>query len=159
MQIGVLLIGSLFWDCRSHRRAWRDTRLDMSGSQPVRVSIRYGRLSGSRGCTYTMVFSTGLTEAEYGHGIVVPCKSHDLIEEAESLWTAETACGENSYFRLCHVRGSLRPDQEHSCRSVGVVWIWRSRGAAGPFVDAEQQHEPDYQQREHDGHADALRAR
>lgn len=96
MRIGVLLIGSLYWDCRSHRRTWRDTRLDMSCSQHVRVPIRYGRLSASRGCTYTMVFSTGLTEAQYGHGIIVPCKSHDLIEEAESLWTAETASGENS---------------------------------------------------------------
>lgn len=36
-----------------------------------------------------MVFSTGLTENQFGCGIVIPCQSQDLIKEAECLWTAE----------------------------------------------------------------------
>ena len=101
------MIGSLYWDCRSHRRTWRDKRLEMRCSQHVSVPIRYGRLSRSRGCTYTMVFSAGLTEAQYGQGIVIPCKSQDLIEEAECLWTAETACGKNPDHRISACWGCM----------------------------------------------------
>ena len=36
-----------------------------------------------------MVFSPGLSEEQFGHGIVVPFKSRDLVQEAECLWTAE----------------------------------------------------------------------
>ena len=126
--IGVLMIGSLYWDCRSHRREWRDKRLEMCRSQPVRVPIRYGRRSRSRGCTYTMVFSAGLTDPKYGHGIVVPCKSQDLIEEAECLWTAETACGENSERRISKGWGcvAVLENPEHPMsEEARSAWIER----------------------------------
>ena len=87
--LGVLIIGSLFWD-NSTREEWRRDRLDLERRQYVRAPIRYGRQSTGRGCSYTMVFSAGLREAEFGTAIVVPCKSRDLVEEAKSLWEAES---------------------------------------------------------------------
>ena len=95
-RIGVLMIGSLYWSKRKHRIEWRDDHLDVSAAKLVKVPIRYGRRSGSRECTYTMVFSTRLIEKrKWGQGMVVPCKSQDLIREAECLWRAETATGKN----------------------------------------------------------------
>ena len=89
LDIGVLIIGSLLWD--EKRRAWRDARLEMGSAQAVTVPIRYGRLSASRGSTYTMVFSR---RCEPGQGIVVRCTrgvstSEDLVAEAAALWKAE----------------------------------------------------------------------
>lgn len=89
VNIGALIIGSLYWDKSQHRRNWRRDRLDMDTRFHVKVPIRYGRRSRSRGCSYTMVFSPGLPEAQFGHGIVVPFKSRDVVKEAEYLWTAE----------------------------------------------------------------------
>ena len=95
LTVGVLLIGSLFWCDRAHRRAWRNERLKLRERKYVKVPIRYGRRSESRQDCFTMVFSTSLNEREFGCAIVVPCKSQDLIEEAVRLWTAETPRGEN----------------------------------------------------------------
>ena len=99
-RIGVLLIGSLYWSRKKHRKGWRHERLELSGKEHVKVPIRYGRRSQSRGCTFTMVFSTSLSEQEFGHAIVVPCRSRDPIEEAVCLWTAETAHGKNEKRRI-----------------------------------------------------------
>lgn len=88
--LGVLIIGSLFWDCRPIREKWRRTRLDMDHKKYVRVPIRYGRRSVTRGRSFTMVFSTGLHESNFGRAIVVPCKSPDLVNEARHLWDAES---------------------------------------------------------------------
>ena len=92
LNIGVLIIGSLYWDNKAHRTKWRRERLDCEVQQRVNVPIRYGRLSSSRGNSYTMVFSTGLAENEFGRAIVIPCKSHNLVEEAKYLWRAEQSC-------------------------------------------------------------------
>ena len=89
MRIGILIIGSLYWEQTEHRRNWRDNRLDVAAECHVRVPIRYGRRSRTRGCSFTMVFSPGLSEETYGHAIVAPCKSEDLVGEAEWLWAAE----------------------------------------------------------------------
>ena len=90
MRIGVLIIGSLYWDNEPPIRGlWRTKRLDGCGREYVRVPIRYGRRSRKRGDTYTMVFSPGLDDDEFGTAIAVPCRSHNLIEEAEWLWAAE----------------------------------------------------------------------
>jgi len=84
---GVLIIGSLLWDSKKGRPAWRKARLDTGSAQTVTAPIRYGRLSESRGNSYTMVFSR-LCQA--GQAQLVPC-SHtisclqELIEEAEHL--------------------------------------------------------------------------
>ena len=98
MKIGVLLIGSLFWEKRRHRCEWRRNHLNMGEKQYVKVPIRYGRQSSTRGDSYTMVFSSRLCREQLGQAIVVPCKhdittGEDLIEEAECLWNAETSKG------------------------------------------------------------------
>jgi hypothetical protein len=88
---GILIIGSLLWDDDPVREAWRDTRLAMNSTETVTAPIRYGRLSSSRGNSYTMVFSR-LCPA--GQAKLAPC-SHtismveDLIDAAECLWKAE----------------------------------------------------------------------
>lgn len=88
---GVLIIGSLLWDSDKERPAWRAARLNVAAAQTVTAPIRYGRLSKSRGNSYTMVFSR---MCPAGQARLVPC-SHtistiqDLIAEAEQLWRAE----------------------------------------------------------------------
>jgi hypothetical protein len=89
LSIGVLIIGSLYWDPR--RKGWRDSRLSMDEVYNVRARIRYGRCSASRDNTYTMVFSG---QAGEGQAKVVRFKhdvstTADLRAEAEHLWAAE----------------------------------------------------------------------
>lgn len=88
---GGLIIGSLLWDLQKGRPAWRNARLNMAKAQLVTAPIRYGRLSESRGNSYTMVFSRLCPP---GRAILVPFRSgvssvQDLIAEAECLWKAE----------------------------------------------------------------------
>ena len=94
LSVGVLIIGSLYWDLASHRKEWRADRLNPGGARTVHASIRYGRRSRTRGCSYTMVFSLDLVADPLGRAIVVPCKHRaqgidDLSHEAECLWVAE----------------------------------------------------------------------
>ena len=105
MKIGVLLIGSLFWEKKHHRCKWRRDRLNLNDKQYVKVPIRYGRQSSSRGKSYTMVFSSWLCREQHGKAIVVSCANdvttgEDLVKEAECLWTAETPKGENPNNRI-----------------------------------------------------------
>ena len=70
----------------------------MSDKQYVKVPIRYGRQSSTRGNSYTMVFSTWLNREQHGKAIVAPCAQdittgEDLVKEAECLWNAETSKG------------------------------------------------------------------
>ena len=94
VKIGVLIIGSLFWDPSDPRKKWRCERLDpLVAKRHVRAPIRYGRKSSTRGNSYTMVFSAGLCEKKFGQAIVVPCRrpvrdTDDLVEEAVYLWAA-----------------------------------------------------------------------
>ena len=87
--IGVLVIGSLYWDNSDPRPGWRNSRLDCQHRQRVKVPIRYGRRSGSRRDSYTMVFSPSLCENQFGTAIVIPFHGTDLVEEAAYLWAAE----------------------------------------------------------------------
>lgn len=99
IRIGVLIIGSLYWDEKEHRETWRRDRLvDLGDATRVHVPIRYGRLSRKRGCTYTMVFSRQLDDPNTPRtdccAFVVPCKTlvnslEDLVDEARRLWRAE----------------------------------------------------------------------
>ena len=100
VRIGVLMIGSLCWSERRHRKQWRRERLDMTAKQYVSVPIRYGRRSSGWNCSFTMVFSTKLRENRLGRGILVPCYSGDLLGEAAALWTAETPKGHNPDKRI-----------------------------------------------------------
>ena len=100
IHVGVLIIGSLYWEDKNGRKEWRRERLvDLDDRKHVYAPIRYGRLSRkSRGCSYTMVFSKQLDDpsvpGNYGYAIVVPCKApvnsvDDLVDEARHLWRAE----------------------------------------------------------------------
>ncbi len=91
LNAGVLIIGSLLWDDNRGRPAWRDGRLDRASAKAVMAPIRYGRLSESRGNTYTMVFSR---LCELGQGKLLRCTRTistpaELMAEAEALWKAE----------------------------------------------------------------------
>ena len=94
--IGILIVGSLYWDDQPHRQTWRTERLKMDEIVRVRAPIRYGRKSSTRGDTYTMVFSRELDHSKdkLGFALIAPCKklidtSQNLIDEAEALWCAE----------------------------------------------------------------------
>jgi hypothetical protein len=94
--IGILIIGSLYWDEREHRTSWRERRLRTEDAVRVRVPIRYGRRSETRGNSYTMVYSgeLGTSDDTLGVAWVVPCRrpvrsAGDLFAEAEALWAAE----------------------------------------------------------------------
>ena len=101
IRVGVFIIGSLYWDQDKEkvRPNWRLDRLvDRDDRKYVHAPIRYGRLSRSRGCTYTMVFSKQLDDPNkpdgYGRAIVLACRAPvtsavDLVEEAQHLWQAE----------------------------------------------------------------------
>ncbi len=91
MRAAILIVGSLRWDERPVRSRWRKARLDMDRAVPVRVPIRYGRCSWTRGNTYTMTIDP---EAPPGQALMVPCRAPvespgDLVEEARYLWAAE----------------------------------------------------------------------
>ena len=95
ISIGVLIIGSLYWDPSDNRQNWRSERLNLGTKKYVSAPIRYGRRSKCRGNSYTMVFSMNLCEEQFGRAIVVPCKQRvksicDLLEEAKFLWMAES---------------------------------------------------------------------
>ena len=108
MNVGILVIGSLYWD--SAREGWRNDRLVEANPKRVRAPILYGRRSCKRGCTYTMVFSAGLERDKFGQAIVLPCKrrasnAEQLLEEAKHLWAAERK----------------RKQTERICKSWGCV--------------------------------------
>ncbi len=95
MHLGILIIGSLYWDRSRVRCRWRQNRLGCTGDHGVRVPIRYGRRSSKRGNTFTMVFARSCSEDEkLGTGLVIPtraecCEPEHLVDEAEHLWAAE----------------------------------------------------------------------
>lgn len=68
----------------------------MDAAIPVTAPLRYGRRSGSRDDTYTMVFSESATRNGVGTGVAlsVPllkelAHPRDLTDEARCLWSAE----------------------------------------------------------------------
>jgi hypothetical protein len=71
MRAGILIVGSLLWDPKREREAWRRSRLAIDRSVLVRVPIRYGRRSESRGNTFTMTICIG---GGLGQAVVVPCR-------------------------------------------------------------------------------------
>lgn len=95
MRVGILIIGSLYWDRSPMRARWRDTRLDTADVRRVAAPIRYGRLSVSRGNTFTMVFSQFCSGPDtQGAALVVRAANacatpDDLVTEAQHLWAAE----------------------------------------------------------------------
>lgn len=138
MRVGILVVGSLFWDTAAHRSAWREQRLEVGKSAHVFAPIRYGRRSESRANTYTMVFSrlAGRHDYRRGVGIIVPCRkpvrtSQDLFDEAEQLWIAESKDGSPRYplrSTWGAVAALFRPGFDHELSAE-----WRARVAASAY--------------------------
>lgn len=89
---GVLIIGSLIWENSELRDRWRSENLDIKNQIKIELPIRYGRISQSRNCTYTMVFSSDC-KTKLGQGIFVPFKQdltvEQIIEQGKSMIEAE----------------------------------------------------------------------
>lgn len=83
MRIGVLIIGSLYWDGSAARCQWRHDRLGCGGQRKVRAPIRYGRKSSSLLLTAT---EPTLTNSRYASA-----------REVADAWRAD-ATGHVSYF-------------------------------------------------------------
>ena len=140
MRVGALIIGSLAWDPSDLRRDWRETRLSMEAAQRVTAPIRYGRLSWSRGDTYTMVLSPSCIESGTGTGVglAVPFRheigsAKDLIEEAIRLWRIESNEDGVSPGVLSAEWGSiallLNPDRS---RPPGLLTAWAGAVSCSP---------------------------
>lgn len=97
LKSGVLIIGSLLWQDYldekddNIRHNWRLARLDMDNKIPIKVPIRYGRIS--RYGTPTMIFSNKM-KSKLGFAYLVPFKSvinndAQLTLETNSLSAAE----------------------------------------------------------------------
>ena len=92
---GVLVIGSLLWESSEIREKWRSENLDDNSCLLVKLPIRYGRISETRGHTYTMIFSSECKSNEkMGQGYFIPFNNTDLshkqiIEQTFNIIDAE----------------------------------------------------------------------
>lgn len=96
---GVIIIGSLFWQDYLHKPGdnvrvnWRNTYLDIKNKIPVKVPIRYGRVSTKSGSIPTMVFSNKM-KRKPGFGYVIPFNqriqhAEEMVAACNALCTAE----------------------------------------------------------------------
>jgi hypothetical protein len=134
LSVGILIIGSLFWD--PDREPWRKSRLLMDQAMAVRAPIRYGRLSERRG-HYTMVFSR---LCKPGHAKLVPCRAtaDDIIDEAEHLWAAERNGPLNHRISANWGRVALLSHPDHDVPKA-ILSTWAVRVAQEPtYPDVPQ---------------------
>lgn len=114
MKGGVLIVGSLLWQDYLNEKGdnirlnWRTERLNLKEKIPVKVPIRYGRIS-SFSQIPTIVFSNAMRE-ELGTGFVVPFlreinTKEEVLIEAKALSIAEGMKGNlvTSWGVLCHL--------------------------------------------------------
>lgn len=106
---GVIAIGSLYWETEEncidkksskelgkYRRIWRENNFDEK-SLEISVPIRYGRKSGTRHDTYTMVFSNDIEVENNGKGKVLKyIKPINSFEELE-IQAIDVAISEGIY--------------------------------------------------------------
>lgn len=151
MRIGLLIIGSLYWDPSPVRKRWRQARFGCGGQHRVKIPIRYGRRSNKRGGTFSMVFAMSCSPPEsQGCGLVVParaecCEPDHLIEEASQLWAAERDCSRVGGISADWGRVCVLPDPD--ARGVeGLLHAWQekvqgvgSAYRAVPAADGEEQ--------------------
>lgn len=83
LKVGIIVIGSLLWDNSPKRKFWRKNNLNSTIKKPVKLPIRYGRISSSRMDTYSMTYSMNLKKKEYGQGIVL--EFNNPVTSIESL--------------------------------------------------------------------------
>lgn len=135
LRVGILIIGSLLWENKPHRQDWRNRRLDNdeSGRARVRAPIRYGRKSGRRSDTYTMVISRDCENGKWGEAVVVGCNhpadsAEKLIEEALDLWRAEQADASMPAHPLGALWGCVGLLENPTGKGIPANWLqeWKS---------------------------------
>lgn len=93
---GILIIGSLLWDSSQRRVNWRNKCLQINETILVNAPIRYGRISSSRNCTFTMVFSSECIDVnKCGQAAFIPFVNNpinleSLEQQSKELIRAET---------------------------------------------------------------------
>lgn len=98
LKSGVIVIGSLLWQDYLEKQGdnirvnWRNSNLDMESKIPVRVPIRYGRISQNKGIP-TMIYSNRMKNRP-GFGYAIPFQNsinnaEELLKEAIALSVAE----------------------------------------------------------------------
>jgi hypothetical protein len=94
----VIMIGSLYWEDDTNcinlsdqkklalsRKNWRNEKLLMDQSEIINLPIRYGRISSTRYCTYTMLFSNLVSNP--GQGYCVPYKNEiDVTDNFNQIY-------------------------------------------------------------------------
>lgn len=83
VKVGVLLMGSLYWEPTDIRTTWRSSHLRMDRGRRIPLPIRYGRTSIRRYRTYTMVYSPDLQPKQWGKGYFVPLRTDPLSTTGE----------------------------------------------------------------------------
>ncbi|MEO7048034.1 MAG: hypothetical protein ABI091_22235, partial [Ferruginibacter sp.] len=91
---GVITMGSLYWEKSQIRKKWRTECLGIT-EQHIALPIRYGRISSTRSCTFTMVFSSEcISSDKMGKGIFLNFNKDiqefsDLTGQTRNLINAE----------------------------------------------------------------------
>jgi len=86
LQSGIIIVGSLFWQDYLNKKDdnirlnWRNSSLDFKNRIPIKIPIRYGRISQSG--IPTMVYSNRMKN-KLGFGYVIPLKKR--INNVEEL--------------------------------------------------------------------------
>ncbi|MEM7105021.1 MAG: hypothetical protein AAF502_17930 [Bacteroidota bacterium] len=143
MNLGIIIIGSLFWsDHRNRnnpdniRKKWRLNHLDTNNAIKVYLPIRYGRRSKDN--IFTMVFSTSLEKSKNnGIGFVIPVKSNpiknfeDLLNEALQLAKAEGIGSEQNPKLFASWGASIGVLAKNGKNEFQNKWIERFRHDGG----------------------------
>ena len=84
----------MFWEETEIRDKWRKENLNFDEKKLIDLPIRYGRISETRKCTYSMVFSTDCKSKEkIGKGYFIPFKKTltllEIIEQGIKIINAE----------------------------------------------------------------------
>lgn len=135
LKSGVIIIGSLLWQDYLEREGdnirlnWRNSNLDIENKIPVKVPIRYGRISEKSGIP-TMIYSNRMKNKP-GFGYVVPFHKiinnyEELIQETVALSVAEGMKG--NFVRSWGVLSYLFNDNKiDSNLKKEIIKIFRKR--------------------------------
>lgn len=138
-RVGILIIGSLFWDTK--RKKWREQlRFEKEAQPSIKVPIRYGRISKSRGNCYTMAFDPKLDDIKWGDAFVIEAKKRaadvdSLLTEAVELGEAEGIPDNMCIARWCAIGAVWRRAEPQ------VVREWRDK-LATKATDAVRRKHP-----------------
>lgn len=124
LKIGVIIIGSLFWETTEKRINWRKG-LAVDEKKIVNLPIRYGRQSlENRMGTYSMVFSNNVNHPKYlGKGLVIPFRKR--VQSVQDFAT--------QMIKLSEAEGI---SETRIFKSWGTVCL-----IINPFIEKEKQNE------------------